>query len=105
MLKFHMIWCIVLTIVGVSLALNQKLPKSIAKHLKAGRRGDIALVMPNLVAVKARYTINPKDGHLAVTSRWAVFGRLGKLMIGSVVKLDISPCCHCNDLVFKFAFV
>ena len=107
MLKVHMIRCIAL-IVGVYLALNQKLPRSIAKDLHAGRRGGIRLVMSTKgvpVNAWARYAINPKDGRLAVTSSWPMFGATIKLVIGDVIKVDISRCCHCKDLVFKFAFV
>ena len=105
MLKVHMIRCIAL-IVGLYLALNQKLPRSITKDLHAGRRGRIRLVMSTEgVTAPARYAVNPKDGRLAVTSSWPKFAATIKLVIGDVIKVDISRCCHSKDLVFKFAFV
>ena len=88
--------------------MNQKLPRSIAKDLHADRRGRIGLVMRMkgvTLNARARYAFNPKDGHLAVTSCWPVFAAAIKLVIGDVIKVDISRCCHCNDLGFKFALV
>ena len=107
MLKVHLIRCITL-IVGVYLALNQKLPRSIAKDLHAGRRGGIRLVMSRKgvkVTEEARYAVNPNDDHLAVTSRWPGFAAAIMLVIGDVIKVDISRYYHYNDLVFMFAFV
>ena len=107
MLKVDMIRCIAL-IVGVYLALNQKLPRSIAKDLHAGRRGGIRLVMRMkgvTLNAWAQYVVNPKVGRLAVTSSGPMFAAATKLVIGDVIKVDISRYYHYNDLVFMFAFV
>lgn len=89
----------------VSLALNQKLPKSIAKDLNAGRRGKISLVMESEgLTVEGRYSVSPTDGRLAVTSRWKKFIDGAKLRIGSKLKVKIFRC-RCDMLVIKFAVV
>lgn len=89
----------------VSLALNQKLPKSISKDLNAGRRGKISLVMESEgLTVEGRYSVSPTDGRLAVTSRWKKFIDGAKLRIGSKLKVKIFRC-HCDMLVIKFAVV
>jgi len=90
----------------VSLALNQKLPKSISKDLNAGRRGKISLVMESEgLTVEGRYSVSPTDGRLAVTSRWKKFIDGAKLGIGSKFKVKICRCLHCDMLVMKFLAV
>ena len=82
----------------VSLALNQKLPKSISKNLNAGRRGKISLVMKSQgLTVEGRYSVSPTDGRLAVTSRWERFIDGAKLRIGSKLKVKIFRC-RCDML-------
>ena len=90
----------------VSLALNQKLPKIISEDVHAGRRGKISLVMRSEgLMVEVRYSVNPTDGRLAVTSRWKKFMDGTKLDIGSTVKVKISCCLRCEMLVLKFLIV
>ncbi|KAK1696872.1 hypothetical protein QYE76_013569 [Lolium multiflorum] len=82
-----------------------KLPKSIAKDLNAGRRGKISLVMESEgLTVEGRYSVSPTDGRLAVTSRWKNFIDGAKLRIGSKLKVKIFRC-RCDMLVIKFAVV
>ena len=90
----------------VSLALNQKLPRRISEILEAGRRGEIALVMRSQgLVVKGRYSVNPTDGRLAVTSRWKKFMEGTKLAIGTMVKVKVCRCLPSNILVLKFLLV
>ena len=90
----------------VSLALNQKLPRRISEVLKAGRRGEIALVMGSQgLVVQGRYSINPTDGRLAVTSRWKKFIDGTKLDIGTMVKVKVCRCLPSNVLVLNFMVV
>ena len=90
----------------VSLALNQKLPRRISEILEAGRRGEIALVMGSQgLVVHGRYSINPTDGRLAVTSRWKKFIEGTKLAIGTMVKVKVCRCLPSNILVLNFLLV
>ena len=71
----------------VSIVLNRKLARRISEILEAGRRGEITLVMGSQgLVVQGRYSVNPTDGRLAVTSRWKKFIEGTKLAIGTMVK-------------------
>ena len=86
--------------------MNQKLPKSISKKLHVGRRGKISLIMRSEgLTVEGRYSINPTDGRLAVTSRWKKIIDGAKIGIGSKFKVKICRCLHCDMLVMKFLVV
>ena len=90
----------------VSLALNQKFPKSISKDLHAGRRGKISLIMRREgLTVEGWYAVNPIDGRLAVTSRWKKFMDGTKLDIGSTINIKICRYLRCEMLVLKFLVV
>ena len=90
----------------VSIVLNQKLPRRISKILEAGRRGEISLVMGSQgLVVQDRYSVNPTDGCLAVTSRWKNFIEGTKLSIGTMVKVKVYRCLPSNILVLNFLLV
>ena len=70
---------------------------------EAGRRGEIALVMGiQGLVVQGRYSVNPTDGRLAVTSRWKKFIEGTKLAIGTMVKVKVYRCLPSNILVLQF---
>jgi hypothetical protein len=86
--------------------LFQKLPKYISKDLQVGRKGEICLIMRSEgLIVQGRYAVNPKDGRLAVTSRWLNFVKGSKLHVGAAIKVNISRCCDCNVLLLKFMMI
>ena len=107
LLCFGRLICLSLTwFAGVSLALNQKLPRRISEILEASRRGEIALVMGSQgLVVQGRYSVNPTDGRLAVTSRWKKFIEGTDLAIGTMVKVKVCRCLPSNVLVLKFMVV
>jgi hypothetical protein len=83
-----------------------KLPKCIAKDLQAGQKGEICLIMQSEgLKVQGRYAVSPKDGHLAVTSRWLNFVKGSQLHAGAAIKINISRCCDCNVLLLKFMLI
>ena len=91
---------------GVSLALNQKFPRRISEILESGQRGEIALVMGSQgLVVQGRYSVNPTDGRLAVTSGWKKFIEGTKLAIGTMVKVKVCRCLPANILVLNFLLV
>jgi hypothetical protein len=51
------------------------------------------------------YAINPKDGPMAVTSRWLKFVKGRKLHAGAAIKVNISRSCDCNVLLLKFMLI
>jgi hypothetical protein len=78
------------------------LPKCIAKDLQAGRKVEICLKERSEgLTVQGRYAVNPKDGHLAVTSRWLKFVKGSKLHAGTAIKVNISRCCDCIVLLLN----
>jgi hypothetical protein len=86
--------------------LFQKFPKCIGKDLQAGQKGEICLIMRSEgLIVQVRYVVNPKDGRLAVTSRWLKFVKGSKLHAGAAIKVNISHCCDCNVLLLKFMLI
>jgi hypothetical protein len=86
--------------------LFEKLPKCIAKDLEADRKGKICLIMRSeCLTVQGWYAVNPKDGRLAVTSRWLKFVKGSKLHAGAAMKVNISRCYDCNVLLPKFMLV
>ena len=86
--------------------MNQKFPRRISEILEAGRRGEIALVMGSQgLVVQGRYSVNPTDGRLAVTSRWKTFIQGTKLAIGTMVKVKVCRCLPSNILVLKILLV
>ena len=86
--------------------MNQKLPRRISEILEAGRRGEIALVMGSQgLVVQGRYSVNPTDGRLAVTSRWKKFIDGTNLAIGTMVKVKVYRCLPSNILVLQFLLV
>ena len=107
LLCFGRLICLSLTwFAGVSLALNQKLPRRISEILEAGQRGEIALVMGSQgLVVHGRYSVNPTDGRLAVTSRWKKFIEGTDLAIGTMVKVKVCRCFPSKILVLKFLLV
>ena len=91
---------------GVSLAFNQKLPRRISEILEASQRGEIALVMGSQgLVVHGRYSVNPTDGSLAVTSRWKKFIEGTDLAIGTMVKVKACRCLPSKILVLKFLLI
>ena len=107
LLCFGSLICLSLTwFDGVSLALNQKFPRRISEILEAGQRGEIALVMERQgLVVHGRYSVNPTDGCLAVTSRWKKFIEGTNLAIGTMVKVKVCRCLPSKILVLKFLLV
>jgi hypothetical protein len=86
--------------------LFQKLAKCIYKDLQAGQKGEICLIMQSEgLTVQGWYAINPKDGRLAVTSRWLKYVQGSKLHAGAAIKVNISRCCDCNVLLLKFMLI
>ena len=94
LLCFGRLICLSLTwFARVSLALKHKLPRRISDILEAGQRGEIALIMGRQgLMVHGRYSINPTDGRLAVTSRWKKFIEGTNLAIGTMVKVKVCRC-------------
>ena len=107
LLYFGRLICLSLTwFAGVSLALNQELPKRISEILEASQRGEIAFVMGSQgLVVHGRYSVNPTDGRLAVTSRWKKFIDGTNLAIGTMVKVKVCRCLPSNILVLQFLLV
>jgi hypothetical protein len=57
------------------------------------------------LTVQGRYAVNPKDGRLAVTSRWLKFVKGSKIHARAAIKVNISHYCDCNVLLQKFMLI